>query len=140
MEAEEQFTEHLEVIGRLPSAEGRKNAVISVFTAMKSKMSDKQAKGVREALPEWLQAAWDESGPFTNGRDKDDVLSLIKSYGGYSYGGAAKHALEAVFAALVETTDERTQQALHECLPTELLPFWSGAQECSLGKTMGEFL
>ena len=139
-ESEKDFNCQLELLGQLPSAEGRERAVRAVFAAMKSLLDAAQAEAVAASLPSWLQPAWHSDSASQDADDLREPVDLVKRLANYTYRGAAERVLRAVLGSLVEALTPASKDSIGRHLPESVQPYWAQANRCSLGENMGEFL
>jgi uncharacterized protein (DUF2267 family) len=139
-ESEKDFNSQLELLGQLPSAEGRERAVRAVFAAIKSLLDAAQAAGVAASLPSWLQSIWNSDSASLDAEGVRDPVDLVQRLANYTYRGAADRVLRAVLGSLVEALSPTSKDSIARCLPESLRAYWAQANRCSLGENMGEFL
>ncbi|MEJ2716413.1 MAG: hypothetical protein P8182_04635 [Deltaproteobacteria bacterium] len=140
MDLERDFYCQLEILGQLPSEEGREKALKAVFAAMKSLMDAGQSKAMAAALPEWLEPKWSDDTPAQTVNGSADPLERVKILGEYTYRGAADRVLQAVLGSLVEVLDAFAKERIGRSIPETLAPYWGQANSCSMSENMGQFL
>jgi uncharacterized protein (DUF2267 family) len=139
-DSERNFYDQLEILGQLPSKEGQKRAVKTVFGVMKTLMSPEESNLIENSLPSWLRTKWVDTSVIEQGNLQTDIINLIKSVGNYSYRGAAERILLGVMGSLVEIFDPTTKEDIQKALPVEMVSFWVQAKSCSLDATVGQYL
>lgn len=141
MVSREDYLQRVMILANYCYPERSEHTVRLVFSCIKSGLSEKDIREIRDLLPEPVNALWMESTLNEKFNDNfSDCITLAKERGHYPYRAAVERDFEVVMASIREMVDDDAERQIKELLPSPVQNIFEQSKSCALDGSAEDFL